>query len=72
MKRFIIAIFMVWAFSSNVSANSAILGLGLDSCEKVIENGLNKLLGNYIERHELLEKTHQQLIQLPSIVEELN
>ena len=38
MKRFIIAIFMVWTFSSNVSANSAILGLGLDSCEKVIEN----------------------------------
>ena len=29
---------MVWTFSSNVSANSAILGLGLDSCEKVIEN----------------------------------
>ena len=44
----------------------------MSEIEKVIENGLNKLLGNYIERHELLEKTHQQLIQLPSIVEELN
>ena len=40
--------------------------------EKVIQNGLNKLLVNFIERHELLEKTHKQLIQLPSIVEELN
>jgi hypothetical protein len=40
--------------------------------EKVIQNGLNKLLVNYIERHELLEKTHQQLIQLPSIADELN
>jgi len=27
--------------------------------EKVIQKGLNKLLVNYIERHELLEKTHQ-------------
>jgi len=40
--------------------------------EKVIQQGLNKLLVNYIERHELLEKTHQQLIQLPSIAEEFN
>jgi len=38
--------------------------------EKVIQCGLNKLLVNYIERHELLEKTHQQLLQLPSIIEE--
>jgi len=40
--------------------------------EKVIQRGLNKLLTNYIERYELLEKTHQQLIQLPSIAEEFN
>jgi hypothetical protein len=38
--------------------------------EKVIQCGLNKLLVNYIERHELLERTHQQLLQLPSIIEE--
>ena len=44
----------------------------MSDVEKVIENGLNKLLVNYIDRHELLERTHQQLIQLPSIVEELN
>lgn len=39
--------------------------------EKVIQCGLNKLLVNYIERHDLLERTHQQLLQLPSIIEEL-
>jgi hypothetical protein len=38
--------------------------------EKVIQCGLNKLLVNYIERHELLERTHQHLLQLPSIIEE--
>jgi len=38
MKRFLIAIFIAVTVSGNVTANSAILGLGLDSCEKVIEN----------------------------------
>jgi hypothetical protein len=42
----------------------------LSEVEKVIQCGLNKLLVNYIERHELLERTHQQLLQLPSINEE--
>jgi len=37
-----------------------------------IEKGLNNLLNNYLDRYELLEKTHQQLIRLPSIVDELN
>jgi hypothetical protein len=40
--------------------------------EKVIQQGLNKLLVNYIDRHEMLEKTHKQLIQLPSIAQEIN
>ena len=43
----------------------------MSEVEKVIQSGLNRLLVNYIERHELLEKTHQQLLQLPSIIEEL-
>ena len=38
MKNFLITIFMALIFSTNVSANSAVLGLGLDSCAKVIEN----------------------------------
>jgi hypothetical protein len=42
----------------------------MSEVEKVIQCGLNKLLVNYIERHELLERTHQQLLQLPSIFEE--
>ena len=43
----------------------------MSDVEKVIQEGLNKLLVNYIERHELLEKTHQQLMKLPSIANEL-
>jgi hypothetical protein len=42
----------------------------MSEVEKVIQCGLNKLLVNYIERYELLERTHQQLLQLPSINEE--
>jgi len=44
----------------------------INDVEKVIQNGLNNLLVNYIDRHELLEKTHEQLIKLPSIAFELN
>ena len=38
MKSFLITIFMASIVSTNVTANSAVLGLGLDSCAKVIEN----------------------------------
>ena len=38
MKFFSISIFMALTVSTNASANSAVLGLGLDSCAKVIEN----------------------------------
>ena len=38
MKSFLISIFMALIVSTNVTANSAVLGLGLDSCAKVIEN----------------------------------
>ena len=38
MKFFLISIFMALTVSTNASANSAVLGLGLDSCAKVIEN----------------------------------
>jgi hypothetical protein len=40
--------------------------------EEVIKNGLNKILGDYMDRYELLENTHKQLMQLPSIRQELN
>ena len=42
----------------------------MSDVEEVIQRGLNKMLVNYIERHEILEKTHQQLMLLPSIAEE--
>ena len=38
MKNFLFSIFLASIVSTNVYANSAVLGLGLDSCEKVIEN----------------------------------
>ena len=38
MKTSLITIIMALIFSTNVKANSAVLGLGLDSCAKVIEN----------------------------------
>ena len=37
-KSFLIAISMASIVSTNVNANSAVLGLGLDGCAKVIEN----------------------------------
>ena len=38
MKNTLITIIMALIFSTHVNANSAVLGLGLDSCAKVIEN----------------------------------
>ena len=38
MKKFLITFFVSSIISSGAFANSAVLGLGLDSCSKVIEN----------------------------------
>ena len=38
MKKLLITFFVSSIISSGVFANSAVLGLGLDSCSKVIEN----------------------------------
>jgi hypothetical protein len=40
--------------------------------ENVVKNGLNKILNEYIHRYELLENTHQQIMRLPSVLNELN
>jgi hypothetical protein len=40
--------------------------------EKVIQDGINKILANHMDRYNLLEKTHQQIMRLPSIRQELN
>jgi hypothetical protein len=40
--------------------------------ENVLKNGLNKILNEYIHRYDLLEKTHQQIMLLPSVLHELN
>ena len=40
--------------------------------ENVIKNGLKVILKDYIERHDLLEKTHKQIMKLPSVMNEIN
>ena len=40
--------------------------------ENVIKTGLKTILTNYLDRYELLEKTHTQIMMLPSIRAELN
>ena len=40
--------------------------------ENVIKNGLKVLLKVYIVRHDLLEKTHKQIMKLPSVMNEIN
>jgi len=43
----------------------------MNDIEKVIETGLNKLLEDYMERYSLLERTHNQIMMLPSVELEL-
>lgn len=38
----------------------------------VMRKGLSKVLSEFVSRHELLEKTHKQIMQLPSVLNELN
>ncbi len=40
--------------------------------ENVIKNGFKKILKNHINRYEMLEETHKQIMSLPSIANELN
>jgi len=40
--------------------------------ENVIKKGLKTILKDYMDRYELLEKTHKQIMRLPSVVNELN
>jgi len=44
----------------------------LSEIDKVIKDGLNKLLSEHLNRYELLEKTHQAIMSLPSVLNELN
>jgi len=44
----------------------------LSEIDNVIKNGLTKLLSEHLNRYELLEKTHQAIMSLPSVLSELN
>jgi hypothetical protein len=40
--------------------------------QNVIKKGLSTILKDYTDRYELLEKTHNQIMRLPSVLNELN
>ena len=44
----------------------------LNDIDNVIKNGLAKLLDEQLNRYELLEKTHKAIMNLPSVVNEIN
>ena len=44
----------------------------LDDIDNVIKNGLSKLLDKQLNRYELLEKTHTAIMNLPSVVNDIN
>jgi hypothetical protein len=43
----------------------------LNDIDNIVKDGLTKLLGQYLNRYELLERTHQAIMNLPSVVDEL-
>jgi hypothetical protein len=44
----------------------------LSEIDKVIKDGLNELLSEHLNRYELLEKTHHAIMNLPSVLNQLN
>ena len=44
----------------------------LNEIDSVIKRGLNTILKDYINRYTLLENTHKQIMNLPSVLNELN
>ena len=44
----------------------------VNEVNNVIKKGLDKLLGDHLYRYELLEKTHEAIMNLPSIRNHLN
>ena len=44
----------------------------LNDINNIVKDGLTKLLDKYIDRHQLLERTHQAIMNLPSVVDEIS
>ena len=44
----------------------------LNEIDNVIKRGLSNILQEFVNRYELLENTHKQIMNLPSVVNELN
>ena len=39
--------------------------------KNVVKNGVNLILKDFTDRHEMLEKTHSQIMKLPSVMNEM-
>ena len=44
----------------------------LNDIDNIVKDGLTKLLDKYMDRYKLLERTHQAIMNLPSVVDELS
>ena len=44
----------------------------LNKINAILKNEVDVLLSDFMDRHNLLEKTHQQIMNLPSVKYELN
>jgi hypothetical protein len=55
-----------------IDSNNFNTDIILNEIDLVIKKGVNKILKDYMNRYNLLEKTHKQIMQLPSVLNELN
>ena len=44
----------------------------LSEIDNIVKDGLTKLLGQYLNRYQLLERTHEAIMNLPSVLDELS
>jgi hypothetical protein len=55
-----------------IDSNNFNTDIILNEIDLVIKKGVNKILNDYMNRYNLLERTHKQIMQLPSVLNELN
>ena len=55
-----------------IDSNNFNTDIILNEIDLVIKKGVNKILKDYMNRYNLLERTHKQIMQLPSVLNELN
>ena len=43
----------------------------LNDVNSIVKTGINRILIDYVDRYNLLEETHSQIMKLPSVLNEL-